>query len=140
MIVDQEVAAIDDFFRDQERGALGLSAVGFAGIEAVHAFVVDGIDVRDFLEEGRNVDEREQNDGAGELGGINGGNQFFESDDGGVLGAMGAGDQGEHGAGICAVENDDGDASGGVSAGGNVEVAVGALAGGGGGAANGVRV
>ena len=60
VVVDEVVAAVDDFLGDEEGGAVGLRAVGFAGIEAVHAFVVDGIDVRDFQLEGRDVDERER--------------------------------------------------------------------------------
>jgi len=43
MVVNEVIAAVDDFLGDEERSALGLRAVGFAGIEAVHALVVDGI-------------------------------------------------------------------------------------------------
>ncbi len=69
-----------------------MRAVGFAGIEAVHALVVDGIDVGDFLLEGLDVDERDEDDGAGDLGGVEGSDEFFDGDDGDVFGAVGAGD------------------------------------------------
>ncbi len=92
VVVDEVVAAVDDLFGDEERGALGLRAVGFAGVEAVHAFVVGGIDVGDFLLEGGDVDERNEDDDAGKLRGVEGGDEFFDGDDGGVFGAVGAGD------------------------------------------------
>src|SRR5260370_358869 len=58
VVVDEVVAAVDDFLGDEGGGAVGLRAVGFAGIETVHALVVDGIDVRDFLFEGLNEKSR----------------------------------------------------------------------------------
>ncbi len=70
MVVDQVVAAIDDLFGDEVGGAIGLRAIGFAGIEAVHALVVHRIDVRDFLFEGSNVDQRNEDDRAGDCGGV----------------------------------------------------------------------
>src|SRR2546427_419959 len=133
VVVDKVVAAVDDLFGDQEGGALGLRAVGFAGVEAVHAFVVGGIDVGDFLLEGGDVDERNENDDAGDLRGVEGVDEFFDGDDGSVLGAVGAGDERENFAGLCAVDDDDGDVGGGVDAGGDFEVAGGFLAGSGGG-------
>ncbi len=67
MEIDQIVGFIDHFPGDQERSALGLRAVLFSGVEAVHAFVIDGIDVRDFLFEGSDIDERKNDHGAGNL-------------------------------------------------------------------------
>ena len=92
VVVDQVVAAVDDLFGDEVGGAFSLGAVGFAGVEAIHALVVDGVYVRNFLQERRDVDERKQDDGAGELSGIDGRDQFFHRDDGGVFRAVGAGD------------------------------------------------
>src|SRR6266850_1248852 len=137
MVVDEIVATVDDLFGDEEGGALGLRAVGFAGVEAVHAFVVDGIDVGDFLFEGRDVDERNEDDDAGELRGVENVDEFFDGDDGGVFGAMRSGDEGENSSRLCAVDDDDGDAGGGIDAGRDFEVAGGFLAGGGGGGADG---
>ena len=138
VVVDQVVAAVYDFFGDQERGALGLGAVYLSGVEAVHAFVVDRIYVGDFLKERRDVDQGKQDDRTGKLRGIDLRRKFFQGNDGGVFGAVRAGDQGEDGAGFGAVDDDDGDASCCVGAGGNVEIAVGALAGRGSGGADGV--
>src|ERR1700674_494942 len=137
VIVDEEVTAVDDLFGDEEGGALGLRAVGFAGVEAVHAFVVDRIDVWDFLLKGSDVDERNEDDDAGDLGGVESIDKFFDGDDGGVFGAVSAGDEGESLAGFCAVHDYDGNVGGGVHAGGDFEVAGGFLAGGGGGGADG---
>jgi len=67
-----------------------LRAVGFAGIEAVHALVVDGIDVGTFCSKDWDIDEWDENDGSGDLGGIEGGDELFNGDDGGVFGAVGA--------------------------------------------------
>ena len=36
-----------------------------------------------------------EDDGAGDLGGVERGDEFFDGDDGDVLGAVGAGDEGE---------------------------------------------
>src|SRR5216684_2820822 len=129
VVVDEVVAAVDDFLADEVRGALGLRAVEFAGVEAVHAFVVDGIDVGEFLLEGLDVDERDENDGAGELGGVEGGDELFDGDDGDVFGTVSAGDEREDFAGLGAVHDDDGDAGGSVNAGGDFEGAGGFFAG-----------
>src|SRR6266851_1860643 len=133
VVVDEVVAAVDDFPGDEVGGTLGLRAVGFAGVETVHAFVVDGIDVRDFLLEGLDVDERDEDDCAGDLGGVESDDELFDGDYGDVFGAVGAGDEGEDFAGLGAVDYDDGDAGGGVDACRNFEGASGFLAGGGGG-------
>src|SRR6266850_1602895 len=113
VVVDEEVAAVDDLLGDEEGGALGLRAVGLAGVEAVHAFVVGGMDVGNFLLEGGDVNERNEDDDAGDLGGVERGDEFFDGDDGGVLGTVGAGDEGENFSRLYAVDDDDGDANGG---------------------------
>src|SRR6267142_1091362 len=117
VVVDEEVAAVDDLFGDEEGGALGLRAIGFAGVEAVHAFVVGGIDVGDFLLEGLDIYEWDEDDDAGDLGGVERGDEFFDGDDGGVLGAVGAGDEGESFSRLCAVYDHDGNVGGGVGGG-----------------------
>ncbi len=129
VVVDEVVAAVDDFPGDEERGALGLRAIGFAGVETVHAFVVDGIDVRDFLLEGLDIDERDENDGASHLRGVEIGDEFLDGDDGDVFGAVGTGDECENFAGLCPVYDDDGDAGGGVDTSGNFQDAGGFLVG-----------
>src|SRR5713226_9509050 len=137
VVVDEVVAAVDDFLGDEVRGALGLGAVGFAGIKAVHAFVVDGIDVGNFLFERLDVDERDEDYGAGNLGGVENGDEFFDGDDGDVFGAVSAGDEREDFAGLGAVDDDDRDAGSGVDTGRNCESAGGFFAGRGGGGADG---
>jgi len=122
MVVDEVVAAVDDFLGDEVGGALGLRAIGFAGVKPVHAFVVDGIDVGDFLFEGLNVDERNEDDGARDLRGVESGDEFFDGDDGDVFGAVSAGDEREDFAGFGAVYDDDGDAGGGIDASGDFEI------------------
>src|SRR5882762_6479937 len=103
VVVDEEVAAVDDLFGDEEGGALGLRAIGFAGVKAVHAFVVGGIDVGDFLLERGDIHEWDKDDDAADLCGVERGDKFFDGDDGGVLGAVGAGDEGESFSRLCAV-------------------------------------
>ena len=139
VVVDEVVATVDDLFGDEEGGALGLRAVGFARIESVHAFAVDGIDVRDFLLEGGDVDEGDENNDAGDLGGVESVDEFFDCDDGSVFGAVGTGDEGDGFAGLGAVDDNDGDVGGGVNAGGDFEIAGGFLAEGGGGSADAER-
>ena len=113
-----------------------MRAVFFAGIKAVHAFVVDGIDVGDFLFEGLNVDERNEDDGARDLRGVESGDELFDGDDGDVFGAVSAGDEREDFAGFGAVDDDDGNAGGCVDAGGDFESAGRFFAGSGGGSAD----
>jgi hypothetical protein len=93
--------------------------------------------VRNFLFERLDVDERDEDDGASDLGGVESGDQFFDGDDGDLFSAVSAGDEGEDFAGFGAVDYDDGDAGGGVDAGGNFENAGRFFAGGGGGGADG---
>ncbi len=136
VVVDEVVAAVDDFLGDEVGGALGLRAVGFAGVEAVHALVVDRIDMGNFLLEGLNVDERYEDDSAGDLGGVEGSDEFFDGDDGDVFGAVGAGNEGEDFAGLGAVHDNDRNGGGSVNAGGDFKGAGGFFAGGGGGGAD----
>src|SRR6266478_5531275 len=103
--VDKVIAAINDLLGDEIRGALGLRAVFFPGIKAIHAFVVDGIDVRNLLFEGRDVDKREKDNRSGHLRGIEGGDEVLKRDDGGVFGAVRAGHQGEESAGLHAAHD-----------------------------------
>jgi hypothetical protein len=46
--INQVITLFDDLFSDQERGALSLCAVHLAGIETVHTFAIDRIDVGTF--------------------------------------------------------------------------------------------
>src|SRR5258708_29516590 len=66
--VDEVVTAVNDFFGYEVGGALGLRAIGFAGVETVHTFLVDRVDVGNFLLERREIDDRQDDYRAGELG------------------------------------------------------------------------
>ncbi len=59
--IDQVIALFDDLAGDRQRGALRLGAGGRTGVKAVHALVVDRIDVRREALERRHVDQRHQN-------------------------------------------------------------------------------
>ena len=61
LAVERLIQLLDHFLRHQERRALGLRAVGPAGIEPVHVLSVDRIHVRDLLLERRHVDQRHEN-------------------------------------------------------------------------------
>jgi hypothetical protein len=124
VVVDQVVAAINHLSRDQERSPLGLRAVGLAGVEAIHAFAVDRIDVRNLLKEGRDVDQRKEHNRTGKLRWVDGWDQFFQRDDRGVFGAMGAGNKCEHWTRLGAVDHDDWNARSRVNARGDIEIAV----------------
>src|SRR2546430_17047622 len=105
MIVDEVVTAVDNLFGNDIRRALGLRTVRFARIRAVHALVIDGIDVRNFLFEGRDVHKRNENDRARDLNRIELSNEFFNRDDGSVFRAVGSGNQRKDSAGLCAVHD-----------------------------------
>src|SRR5258708_34654523 len=45
MVVDEGIAAVDDFPGDEERSPLGMRAVGFAGLQSVQDLVVYGVEV-----------------------------------------------------------------------------------------------
>jgi hypothetical protein len=68
-------------------------------VEAVHALAVDRVDVRDLLLEGRRVQERHEDHGARDVGGIEVLDELLDGDDRGVLGAVRAGDESEDGPG-----------------------------------------
>src|SRR5690242_19894922 len=122
MIVDQVICAVDDLFGDEEGSSLRLRSIGFAGIETVHAFVIHWIDVRDFLFERSDVDQGKQDNRAGNRGGVEIGDQLFDSNDGSVLRAVGAGYQSEDGSGFGAIHDDHGNIRSGIDAGGDFEV------------------
>ena len=141
-----EIAAmqIDDVigFVDHLRGhgggnAFGLRSIGLAGVHAVQAFAIDGVDVRDLLREGSDVQERQDDERAGHCSRVGGLAQLFKRKDGGIFGAVRAGDKSERGAWLRAVDYDDRDIGGGVSARGNPDDARDALAGARGGSADG---
>jgi hypothetical protein len=123
VVVDQVVAAINHFPRDQERSSLGLRAVGFARVEAIHALAVDRIDVRNLLKEGRDVDQREEHNRTGKLRWVDSGDQFLQRDDGGVFGAVGAGNKCQHWTRLGAVDHYDWNARSRVNACGDIEIA-----------------
>jgi len=75
------------------------------------------------------IDEWDENDGSGDLGGIEGGDELFNGDDGGVFGAVGAEMSAEDFAGLGAVYDNDGDVCRCVDACGDIEIAGGFLAG-----------
>ena len=86
--VDQVIAFLYNLFRDHVRRALGLRPAHGARIEPIHALVVDGIDMRHEALERRDVDERHEDQRAGELRGIDRVDQLPDRDDRGVFGTM----------------------------------------------------
>ena len=58
VVIDQIVTSVDDLFGDNEGRPFSLRPISFPGVEAIHALVIDGVNVRDLLFEGLNVDER----------------------------------------------------------------------------------
>jgi hypothetical protein len=121
MEVDKVIAAVDNFLGDEEGGTLGLRAIFLARIKAVHAFLVDRVDVRNFLLERGEIDERKDDDGTGELGWIEIKDERFEGDDGSIFGAMRTGDESQNRAGLDSVDDDDRDICGRIDARGNFE-------------------
>ena len=119
--VDQVVAALDDLLRHRVERPLRLRPIRLAGVEAVHALAVDGIDVGDLLLERRRVEERNQDDRAGDLRRVELFDQLLDRDDRGVLGAVRAGDQREHRTGLRPVDDGDRDVEPRVGAGGDRE-------------------
>ena len=93
LVVDKIITSIDDLFRDKEGRTFSLRPIGFPRVEAVHALVIDGVNMRDLLFEGLNVDEGDKNDGAGDLRGIKLVDEFFNRDDGGVFSTVGTRDK-----------------------------------------------
>jgi hypothetical protein len=80
-------------FGDQKGRTFSLRTIGFARVKAVHALAIDGVHMGDFLFERLNVDEREKDNGAGDLRGIKQVDEFFKRDDRGVFSTVGTRDQ-----------------------------------------------
>jgi hypothetical protein len=57
VVVDKIITSIDNLSVDKKGRTFSLRPIGFPRVEAVHALVIDGVDMRDFLFEGLNVDE-----------------------------------------------------------------------------------
>jgi len=127
VVIHQVVAALDNLFCDRIRNALRLRAIRLAGIKAVHALAVHRIHVRHFLLKGRNIDQRQDDDGAGNLRGIEHLNDFLQGDDGGVFSSVRAGNQSKHRAGLVSSDDDNGDRSSCVNASGDFQSAGGFL-------------
>src|SRR5580692_7610493 len=70
VVVDKIITSIDDLLGDKKGSTFSLRPIGFPRVEAVHALVIDGVNMRDLLFERLNVDERHKDDGAGDLRGI----------------------------------------------------------------------
>src|SRR6185436_4712961 len=90
------IALFDDFFRHEIRGALSLCAIDLARIETIHALLVHRIYVRHFLLEGLNVDKRNDDDCAGNLGWVQHPDQLFKRNDRSVFRTVRTGDEGQH--------------------------------------------
>jgi len=58
VVIDKIITSVDDLFGDKEGRTFSLGPIGLPGVEAIHALVIDGVNVRDLLFEGLNVDER----------------------------------------------------------------------------------
>src|SRR5258706_12206932 len=91
------------------------------------------MDVRDFLFERMNVDEREKDNCAGDLRGVEAADEAFEGDDRRVFRAVSAGNQRECRPWVAAADDYDRNLCGGIGAGGDVKRAGGVFAGLGGG-------
>src|SRR5262249_34390495 len=61
VIVDQVVTSVDNLLGDQKRRTVGLCPIFLPRIEAIHALVIDRINVWDLLFEGLNVDKGDEN-------------------------------------------------------------------------------
>jgi hypothetical protein len=99
--VDEVIALLDDFFRHGERGAFCLSPGCGTRIKAIHALVVDRVDVWRQALERCDVHERHEDQGPRKCRGINSGargrsHQFFDSQNGRVFGAVRTGNHREH--------------------------------------------
>jgi len=70
VVVDKIITSIDDLFGDKKGRTFSLRPIGFPRVEAVHALVIDGVNMGDLLFEGLNVDEGDKDNGAGDLRGI----------------------------------------------------------------------
>jgi len=62
--------------------------------------------MRDLLLEGREVDQRQNDDSSGNLGGIERLNHFFQRDDGRILRAVRTGNQRQYRARLCTPDYD----------------------------------
>jgi hypothetical protein len=80
-------------FGDKKGRTFSLRPISFPRVEAVHALVIDGVNMGDLLFEGLNVDEGDKNNGAGDLRGIKLVDEFFNRDDGGVFSTVGTRDK-----------------------------------------------
>jgi len=70
VVVDKIITSIDNLFGDNKGRTFSLRPIVFPRVKAVHALVIDGVNMRDFLFEGLNVDEGYKDNGAGDLRGI----------------------------------------------------------------------
>jgi len=101
-------------FGDHQGRAFGLRPIGFPRVKAVHALVVDGIYVGNFLFEGLNIDEGDKNNSTRDLRGIEQVDELLKRDDGGVFGTVRTGDEREDRTTLLAVDDDDGNVNSGV--------------------------
>ena len=70
VVVDKIITSIDDLFGDKRGRTFSLRPVGFPRVEAVHAFVIDRVNMGDLLFEGLKVDEGNKDNSARDLRGI----------------------------------------------------------------------
>ena len=109
MVVDQVVALLDDLPGNGPRDSFRLGSIGLSRIEPVHVLAVHGIEVRNFLQEGCDVQERHDDQRSGQARGIGRLRQLLQGDDRRVLGPVRAGDERQHGSRFGAVDDNDGD-------------------------------
>jgi hypothetical protein len=93
VVVDKKITSFDHLFGDKKGRTFSLRPISFPRVEAVHALVIDGVNMGDLLFEGLNVDEGDKNNGAGDLRGIKLVDEFFNRDDGGVFSTVGTRDK-----------------------------------------------
>ena len=79
--VDDDVGWRDDLLRDGRERALRLRSVRIARLARVHPLAIDRIHVGRHRLEGRDVEQRRNDDGSGELRGVDARDQLLKRDD-----------------------------------------------------------
>ena len=106
MEVDQGVAVGEDLVEEERRHDLGDGAIAAAGVGAAGVFAVEQDDMGGVAPEGGAVDDGDQEEVAGDLGGVNGVGDAEDSGDAGVLGAVHATGDADGGAVAVAADGD----------------------------------
>ena len=117
MEVDQVVAFLHYFFRDQPRCSVSLRPIGIARIKAVHALAVNRIHMRHFLLKGREVHQRNDDQFSRHLRRIDRLNELLQGNNGCILCAMRSRNESQSGTWLASIYHDDGNVSGSIGTG-----------------------